>query len=718
MIERGRNGSSGTLAVLTGIVLSASLIYPAIVRGALAGGASARGALAGGATAGGAFAASAGKVEVSGMDRSVAPGNDFFAYANGTWMKATQIPADRSSYGTGAIVSELTLQRTLDLLKGASQGATPGTEAGKIGDYFSTFMDEAQIEKLGTEPLKPGLERIAAIADRKDLARVLGGTLRADVDALNDTQFHTQNVFGLWVAADLNDPGRYAPILMQGGLGMPDRDYYLNPSPRMAAIRDKYRAHIATVLRLGKVADADAKAGAIYELEKQIAAAHWTRAESEEVRKANNHWRQEEFASRAPGLDWAGYFTAAGLENQREFMVWQPSAITGIAALTAGVPVQTWKDYLTFHAIEQASAYLPAAFVNEQFAFYGTVLAGTPELRPRWKRAVDETNSALGQAVGKLYTQQFFPPAEKARAEQIVRNLLAAFATRIDNLTWMSAQTKVKAKAKLATLKVSVGYPDRWRDYSDLKVVKGEALGNAQRAQFFEYKRNLAKLGSSVDRAEWVMTPQTVNAVNLPVMNAINIPAAILQPPYFDVARPAAMDYGAIGAVMGHEISHSFDDQGALFDAGGRLSNWWTKEDFAHFEASSAQLAAQFDAYRPFPDLAVNGKQTLSENVADVAGLATAYDAYHLALQGATAAGAAPGAAGLSGDQLFFVSFAQSWRTKMREAALRQRIVTDGHAPGQYRADTVRNLDVWYTAFDVKPGQTLYLDPKDRVRMW
>ena len=665
---------------------------------------------------------------LNGMDRAIAPGSDFFAYANGGWVKATEIPADRSSYGTSAIMAELTQERVRSLLEAAAAHGSAGTEARKIGDYYASFMDAAGIEQQGLEPLQSRLERIAAISNRHELARALGATLRADVDALNNTQFHTDNLLGLWVAQDLDDPTRYAPILLQGGLVMPDRDYYLNPSQHMATIRDKYHAHIAAVLRLAGIADADAKAGRIFELERRIAAVHWTRADSEQVRKADNHWGRADLDARAPGLDWASYLAAAGLQNQSQFIVWQPSAITGTAALVGSEPLASWKDYLTFHAIERVSSYLPKRFVAEQFAFHGEVLTGTPQLRERWKRAVDATNQALGEAVGKVYVQHYFPPTEKARAEAMVRNLLAAFATRIDHLQWMAPATKLKAKAKLATLKVSVGYPDKWRDYSGLQVERGDALGNAERAELFEYHRNLAKLGAPVDRGEWVMTPQTVNAVNLPVMNAINFPAAILQPPDFDPQRPLVMDYGAIGGTIGHEISHSFDDQGALFDASGKLQNWWTPADLAHFEASAAKLAAQFDTYRPYPDLAVNGKQTLSENVADVAGLAAAYDAYRLAVRGPVAslaeqilpaADAAPKAGDdFNNDQLFFLSFAQSWRQKMREPALRQRIVTDGHAPAEYRADTVRNLDAWYAAFSVNPGQALYLSPQDRVRMW
>ena len=679
-------------------------------------------ALVAGAGVGGVAGAASGPTGVggaalaglAGMDRSATPGDNFFAYANGGWLKATEIPADRSTYGTFGIVSERTLERTDGLLKDAAANAAGGTEARKVGDYYAAFMDEAGIEARGMQPLRPELERIAAIADRRDLARALGGTLRADVDALNNTNFHTANVFGLWVAADLDSPTRYAPILLQGGLVMPDRDFYLNPAPRMATIRDQYRTHIAAVLRLANVDDADAKAQRILDLERRIAQVHWARADSKEVLKGNNHWQRGDFDKLAPGMDWTAFFAAAGLQGQSTLMVWQPSAITGTSALAASEPLQSWKDFLTFHAIEHASPYLPKAFVQERFAFHQAVLSGVTQVRPRWKRAVDESSAAMGEAVGKLYVAHYFPASEKARAEKMIHNLLAAFGARIDRLSWMAPQTQQRAKAKLASLQVSVGYPERWRDYSGLQVDRSDALGNAERAELFEYRRNLAKLGSPVDRGEWAMVPHLVNAVNLPVMNAINIPAGILQPPFFDPDQPQVMDYGAVGAVIGHEISHSFDDEGALFDASGRLSDWWTPADLAHFQSAGAQLAAQFDAYHPFPDLAVNGKLTLSENVADVAGLATAYDAWHLTFTGTST----EGIQGFSADQLFFLSYGQNWRTKVREPALRQGIVTDGHAPSEYRADTVRNLDSWYPAFGVRPGQRLYLDSKDRVRLW
>ena len=654
-------------------------------------------------------------IDLTGIDRNVQPGADFFAYANGAWLKSAQIPPDRSSYGVGVMLVELTDKRSAALMSEADARPAPeGAPNRQIGDYFATFMDEALIESRGLEPLTPTLNRIAAIADRAALARVLGSSLRADVDILNYTNLHTDNLFGLWVAADLNNPSRYIPFLLQGGLDMPDRDYYLNASAPMAAIRGQYMAHIESVLTLAHIPDAHAKATRIFDLEHRIAAVHGSREESEDVIKGNNHWARRDFGSRAPGLDWNAFFKAAQLGAQHEFTVWQPGAVSGISALAAKEPLDTWKDYLAFHAIEHVAGYLPKAFVDENFDFHGHVLSGTPALRERWKRGVAATNGALGEAVGKLYVEHYFSPAEKARAAAMVKNLVAAFAQRIDSLEWMAPQTKVKAKEKLATLKVGVGYPDKWRDYSGLKITRGDALGNFERAEEFEYQRNLAKLAQPVDRSEWAMTPQLVNAVNLPVMNALNFPAAILQPPNFDPQRPAVMDYGAMGATIGHEISHSFDDQGALFDAGGRLHNWWTKEDFAHFKAAAASLAAQYSAYRPFPDLAVNGKQTLGENIADVAGLAVAYDAYRLSLGDQSA----PVVQGFTPDQQFFLSFAQSWRQKIREPALREQIVADGHAPDEYRADTVRNLDAWYAAFDVKPGQALYLAPQDRVHVW
>jgi putative endopeptidase len=654
-------------------------------------------------------------LDTAGMDRSVKPGDNFFYYANGTWLKQTDIPPDRSSYGAGAMVGELTDRRVAELIQGAAKANAPaGSDSRKIGDYYTSFMDSTAIDAAGLKPLQPTLDSISAIHDRKGLARVLGSTLRDDVDALNNTNFYTEHLLGLWVAQDLDDPTHYSPFLLQGGLGMPDRSYYLDSSSAMASIRGKYQEHVAAMLKLADIPGADAKAASIIQLETRMAQAHWSREASGDVSKGNNHWSRAEFGTKAPGLDWETYFAAAGLAKPARFVVWQPGAVTGLSALVASEPLDTWKDYLTFHAIQSRAAFLPTALGRQSFAFFGTVLNGAPKQRDRWKRGVSATNGALGFAVGKLYAARYFPPAEKARAQAMVANLIAAFGDRIDHLDWMAPATKKEAKAKLAVLKVGVGYPDTWPGYSGLEVVAGDAYGNAERAQLFQYRGSLARLDKPVDRSEWVMTPQTVNAVNLPAMNALNFPAAILQPPYFDPKRPLAMDYGAIGAVIGHEISHSFDNQGALFDATGRLHDWWTPADFKHFEASSAQLVKQYDGYKLFPDLAVKGQQTLGENIADVAGLAVAYDAHQRSLRGKPA----PVVEGFSGGQQFFISFAQSWRGKTREPALRNRILTDGHAPSEYRAYTVRNLDAWYRLFDVKPGQALYLAPADRVRVW
>jgi putative endopeptidase len=651
----------------------------------------------------------------AGRDPSVAPGNDFFANANGAWLRRTEIPADRSSYGVGAQLQELADQRINEIIRDAEQnGAAPGSEMRKIGDYFATFMDEEAIEAKGLKPLQPALQAIDAIGDRAALARALGATVRADVDVLNNTNVYTRNILGLWVAQDLDEPARYAPYLLQGGLGMPDRDYYIEDTPHMREIRARYREHIATVLRLSGLADADARAARIFDLELRMARVHATRTETVDVKRGDNHWRRAQFDVKAPGLDWDEFFRAAGLAQAPEFIIWQPQAVTGIAALAASEPIATWQDYLRFHTVDHLAGYLPRAFAQEQFHFYENVLDGTLRIRERWKRAVAATSEALGEAVGHLYVQHYFPAADKAQVEQLVRNLIAAFNRRLDQLAWMDPQTRRQAKQKLATLKVGVGYPDRWRDYGALEVVRGDAVGNRLRAEAFETRRNLAKLGRPIDRDEWVMNPQLVNAVNLPVMNAIQFPAAILQAPFFSADNPAAVNYGAIGATIGHEISHSFDDQGALFDASGRLHNWWTPGDFAHFQASGEALARQYDAYHPFADVAVNGTLTLSENIADLAGLSVAYDAYHLSLAGSPA----PLVAGLTGDQQFFLGFAQSWRNKVREPALRERIITDGHAPAEYRADTVRNLDAWYAAFDVHPGQAMYLQPSQRVRIW
>jgi endothelin-converting enzyme/putative endopeptidase len=659
-------------------------------------------------------AAFAQSVNTSAIDASVKPGDDFWSYANGSWVKSHPIPDDRSSYGQSAILGEQTSKRTVDLIQAAAQNAKPGSEAKKIGDYYASYLDEAGIEAQGIKPIAPMIDKVAAITDRKSLASYLGSTLRADVDILNATDMYTDNVFGLWMSPSFQDPSRYYPFLIQGGLGMPDREYYLSDSEATQKTRTAYVAHIAKVLELAGIADSATKATRIMALETKIAQSHASRADSDDIAKGNNPWTTSELATKAPGLDWTTFFKAAGLQDQKTFVVWQVTAVTGISALVGSEPIEDWKNYLAFHAIERYTTFLPKAFADENFAFYGTVLQGTPKQRDRWKRAVDATNDALGEAVGHLYVDKYFPAANKAKLNEMVKNIIAAYRKRIDALAWMSPKTKAEAQHKLSTLTVGIGYPDKWRNFGPLKIVRGDAVGNAERAALFNYQEKRARLGKRIDRHEWVMVPQIVNAVNLPILNALNFPAGILQAPYFDPNAPASVNYGAIGAVIGHEISHSFDDTGAQFDAVGHLRNWWTDEDLKQFKAAGEALAAQFDGYKPFPDLGVNGHQTLGENIADLAGLAASYDAWKATLGGKEAAVVD----GLNGDQQFYLAFAQSWCTYMRDAALRQRLINDGHAPAQYRALTVRNFDTWYKSFPVKEGDKLYLTPENRVRVW
>ena len=635
-------------------------------------------------------------LNLSSMDRTVAPGDDFFAYANGAWM-------DRDLMGARARLADLTTERLASLIKAAAASKAPvGSDLRKIGDCYTSFMDEKAIEAKGLGPLQSTLQAIASIGDRKALAYYLGSVL------------YTATFFDFGVRPDLENPGNYAPFLSQSGLGMPERSYYLDPAKDMAFVRTQYLEHVAIMLKLVGLSDPERRAADVMDLETRLAKVHISREESGDVLMGNNHWTRADFGSKAPGLDWEAFFAAAGLNRSESFVVWQPSAFTGISALTALVPLETWKDYLAFHAIHHQSQVLPKAVVDQSFYFYDRVLKGQTGTWTRWRYGVDQTNQALGDVVGKAYVMRYFPPAEKVRAQKMVANLLAAFRTRIELLDWMSPTTKAKALAKLRALKVSVGYPDHWHDYRGLKILAGDAFGNAERAERFEYARKLDQLGRPVDRSDWITTPQTVNAFSLGNMNALNFPAAMLQPPYFNPNRPMVMDYGAIGVVIGHEISHSFDNSGALFDAGGKLNNWWTPEDLRHFQASANQLVKQYDAYQPFPDLHINGRQTLGENIADLAGLAVAYDAYRLSLHGQQA----PMVQGFTGDQQFFISFAQSRRADLPEPLLRMQILADGHPPEAYRVNTVRNIDAWYTAFQVKPGQTLYLAPADRVKIW
>jgi putative endopeptidase len=654
-------------------------------------------------------------VVAANMDRSVKPGDDFYHYVNGAWIKRTELPPDRSYIGVWDTLEDLSRKRTAGLIEEAAKANAPaGSNTRKVADLYHSYMDEAAIEATGLTSLRPPLDAIAAIHDKRELAQALGESLRADVDALNDTNFHTANLFGLWVAPGFNDSEHYAPYLMQGGLDLPDREYYLSDSQSMRDIRTKYQAHVSALLRLAGFSDPELRAQRIIELEHAIAEKHMSLADEQDVHRANNTWKQSDFAANAPGLDWEEYFRAAGLGSQASFIVWQPTAFTAESALVASTALDTWKDWLAFHLIDAYAGVLPKPFAEESFAFFGQTLSGTPEDRPRWQRGVGVVNGYLGDAVGQIYAQRYFSPEAKAQAQAMVANIIAAFRRRIDALAWMDPATKAEAQAKLTTLYVGVGYAETWRDYSAYEIKADDIFGNLWRGRLFYYHHDVARLGLPVDRKEWTMDPQTVNAVNLPLQNALSFPAAIFQPPFFDPQAPTAVNYGAIGSIIGHEISHTFDTEGSAFDSKGRVRDWWKPADLAHFNTATARLAAQYDAYKPFPDLALNGKQTLAENIADVAGISAAYDGYRASLAGK----AAPTGNGFSSDQQFFIAFGQNWGSKSREAALRQGVMTDSHSPDEYRAATVRNIDAWYAAFDVQPGEKLYLPPADRVRIW
>jgi len=646
------------------------------------------------------------------MDRSVKPGDDFYRYANGSWLGRVTMAAGQSSYDNRAILVQKTSQRVRDLIQEAAAAqSAKGSTVQKVGDYYASFLDESGIEAKGTTPLAGEMARIAAITNKASLSAYLGTTLNTEVDGLNANADH---IFGVWVNQSFTDSDRCVFHLMQGGLGMPDRDDYIDPSPKMAELRAQYKAHIAAMLKLAGVADSETKAARILALETRIAEAHAPDSDAADVFKQNNPWKRVDFGVKAPGLDWGAFFASAGLAGQSNFVVWQPSAVTGTSALVNSESIDLWKDYLRFHVIEHYSAVLPKAIAAEHFAFYGTILSGAHQAPDRGEDAIAATNAALGQAVGQIYTQRYFPPEAKAKAEAMVGEIIAAYRVRIANLTWMSPETKKKALAKLAALKIGVGYPDTWINYSALDVVRGDAFGNMQRAEAFNRQRNLDQLSRAADPGEWRIDPQVVGAVIVFSPNSEFFSAGILQPPYFDSNGDAASNYGSAGAGIAHEISHSFDELGNIYDAQGRLGNWWTADDTVRYHEAAAKLVRQFDGYCPLADLCVKGKQVLSENIADMAGLLTAHDAYVLSLKGK----ADVVIGGLSGDQRFFLAFAQRWGKAQTEAALRRQIMNDTHSPGEYRSDTVRNVEAWYNAYKIASGDKLYLKPDDRVAIW
>jgi putative endopeptidase len=646
--------------------------------------------------------------DAAGMDRSAAPGESFYRYANGGWQKATQIPADKAEYGMFTVLADRSEERTHAILETASGPA--GTDGQRIGDFYKTFMDEAAIESKGLAPLKPRLDAIAKIKDVRGVVQVFAMSARHG----------GRSPFNTIVSQDAREPDKYIGHIAQGGLGLPDRDMYDDKNQQFAKVRDGYQKYIAAMFTLTGAKDADKRAAAVYALEEKIAQTHWTRVQNRDANKRYNKMTIAELSKLAPGVEWKPWLKTVGLDGQTQVIVAQPSAITASSQLVKSTPLAVWKDYLTLHALTEAAPYLPRKFVDTHFEMYGKTLTGTPQIKERWKRGVEFVTRSMGEAVGALYVAKYFTPETKAHADQLVQNLLTSMGQRLDGLAWMSAETKAKAKAKLATYNPKIGYPKKWRDYSALTITAGDAVGNALRAGEFEYNRQLARLGKPVDRDEWRMTPMTVNAYYNPELNEIVFPAAILQPPFFDPNADDAVNYGGIGAVIGHEISHGFDDQGSKFDSTGTLKDWWTKDDADKFKTATAKLVAQYSAYCPVPPAdgkpaqCVKGELTLGENIADLAGLTIAYNAYKLSLGGKPA----PVLDGMTGDQRFFLGWAQVWRRLYRDQELANRLVTDSHSPSEYRTAVVRNLDAWYDAFKPKEGDALYLAPDKRVRIW
>lgn len=637
--------------------------------------------------------------DMAGRDTAVAPGDDFYHHANGNWDKMTEIPADRSSYGMFHRLQDLSREQTRTILE--EQLRQPGS---KSGDFYSSFLDEAAVNAKGLTPVQPWIAAIKGAATKEALAAEAGRMQRRGVGTLFDT----------WVNQDDKNPDAYILILSQAGLGLPDRDYYLKDDPKLAATRTSYQAYLAQMLTLAGEKDAAARAAAVFAFEKKLAEAHWTRVDSRDADKVYNKLTYAEMMKLGAGFPWTDYLAGAGVKPDGSVLVSQPSAVTGEARAWGATPLPVLRDHLMLRMLSNYARYLPKPFDDARFAFYGTVLSGAPEQQARWKRGVDLVSQHLGEDLGQAYVAKYFPPEAKAAADELVRNVIAAMGDRLKKLEWMAPETKQKALAKLAAFTPKIGYPEKWRDYSALEIRRDDLLGNVARGNEFEFQRGLNKLGQPIDRGEWFMTPMTINAYANPTMNEIVFPAAILQPPFFDAKADPAVNYGGIGVVIGHEISHHFDDQGRKYDPSGKLADWWTKQDVARFKTFTDGLVAQYDAYEPLPGQHVQGALTLGENIADLAGLTVSLDAYHRSLGGKPA----PVIAGVTGDQRFYLGYGQIWRTKYREPFLRQMLLSDPHSPGPERTNIVRNLEPWYQAFGVKAGQKLYLTNEQRVSIW
>jgi len=642
-------------------------------------------------------------LDLTARKESVKPGDDFFAYVNGSWYDTFVIPADKSSYGVANTLDDEARANVRKIIESAAAAKpAPGSVEQKIGDYFASFMETAKIEAGGVNALKPDLDRIAAVKTASELSRLFG-----------EPGF--QSPVGAYIGPDDKDPDHYFVNLVQSGLGMPDRDYYLKDDPKLKEARAAYLAHIGRMLTLAGAADATATAGRIMALETKIAQAHWAAERTRDAIANYNPKSRAEIKTFAPGLDWQAMFDAMEVGGWDRYNANTPTALKGIAALVAAQPIDDWKAYLTYHHVHNHAPYLPKAIDDENFAFYGKTLSGRQKQRERWERGVDVVNRGLGEAIGQVYVKQYFPPESKAKIDALVANLIAEYKANIEKLSWMGPDTRAKALEKLGTLHVKIGYPSKWKDYSSMAIVPGNVLANVRAADLWTWRFDVAKLGKSVDKDEWLITPQTVNAYYFPGTNEITFPAAILQAPFFDPNADDAVNYGGIGSIIGHEIGHGFDDQGRLYDSTGTLKDWWTKADADAFTKRSAGLVAQYSAFEVLPSLKVNGQLTLGENIGDLGGLGVSHLAYRRSLGGKEA----PVIDGLSGDQRFFLAYGQAWRSKYRDEELRSLVLSNPHSPPLMRVNgAVRNVDAWYTAFNVQPGTRLYLAPEQRVKIW
>jgi putative endopeptidase len=640
------------------------------------------------------------------FDHTVRPQDDFYRHVNGKWLAATEIPADRSNFGAFTKLQddvEANLKAIVE--EATAAGPEAGPEQRMVGDFYASFMDEARVERLGLAPLEPEFARIAAIRDRAGLLDYLAHAGLVGI----------VNPIEIGILPDAKRPDFNTVWSGQSGLAMPDRDYYLEDDARYVEMRGKYVAYVTDVLTMAGRKDAADAARRVMEFETRLAKASWPRVDLRDPTKIYNPFDLAAASKATPGLDWTRYFEGLGIKGHGELVVGQPSYFAEVGKALEEVPLETWKDYLQVRVIDAHAPYLSDALVQKHFDFYGRTLSGTPELRPRWKRGLAETEAAIGDLLGKAYVARHFPPQAKQRMDALVANLLKAFGTSIDELEWMGPETRREAHAKLDGFSVKIGYPENWKAYPGLEVRRDDLVGNVLRAREVNVKRELAKLGQPVDRTEWFMTPQTVNAYYNPLGNEIVFPAAILQPPFFDMNADDAVNYGGIGAVIGHEISHGFDDQGRKFDGKGALRDWWKAEDNERFRKHTDRLVAQYAAFSPLPGLNVNGELTLGENIGDLSGLSVAYKAYRLALGGQPA----PVLDGYTGDQRFLIGWAQVWPRKYRDDELRKRIVTDPHSPSEYRVNgIVRNMPKFVEAFGVKKGDDLYLPPDEQVRIW